>query len=296
MTWLIETNQPFNFALSLGYLERRAGELVDRVEGNRYRRLVELDGHLTLVEVAEENEALRIGVPFSTGSTPPEILTAWVCRRFSIEDQVGQFYDALTRDPRLSPLTEAFHGLRPVLTDTPFEALVWAIIGQQITLSFAFSLKSRLVWRYSIRCDVEGEEYYTFPRPDVLAAASLEELRAMQFSARKAEYIIGLSQSVVSGELDLDRLGSLPEEEAISELVRLRGIGRWTAEYGLMRGWGATDALPAGDIALRNAVTSLYGLDHQASEAEVRELALPFIGWRSYWAFYLWATLWAARR
>jgi DNA-3-methyladenine glycosylase II len=87
-------------------------------------------------------------------------------------------------------------------------------------------------------------------------------------------------------------LGAVSEEEAIARLTRIRGIGRWTAEYALMRGYGARDALPAADIGLRNAVTRVYGLDHQATEAEVRTLAQAWAGWRSYGAFYLWATLW----
>ncbi len=115
----------------------------------------------------------------------------------------------------------------------------------------------------------------------------------MQFSRSKAEYIVGLARAVASGELDLDALSTISEAERIERLVRLRGIGRWTAEYGSMRGYGARDSLPAADIGLRNAVTVAYRLDHQATEAEVRAMGERWTPWRAFATFYLWATLWS---
>jgi DNA-3-methyladenine glycosylase II len=91
--------------------------------------------------------------------------------------------------------------------------------------------------------------------------------------------------------LDLDGLAGLPADEARQALMALRGVGRWTAEYALMRGLGARDELPAADVGLQIAATRLYGLERRPTEPELRALAEPWTGWRSYYAFYLWFTL-----
>ena len=123
-----------------------------------------------------------------------------------------------------------------------------------------------------------------------LAALEPAELAAHQFSRQKAAYIVGLSRAVHKGELDLDEIGTLPHDEAINALTRHKGVGRWTAEYLLMRGYGAPDSIPAADLGLRDAIGKAY-LGRRASEDEVRGIAESWAGQRSWAAFLWWLSL-----
>lgn len=121
-----------------------------------------------------------------------------------------------------------------------------------------------------------------------MARLNVEDLQKLSFNRRKAEYVIDLSRDIVEGKLDLDSLKQLPNEEVIERLVALRGVGRWTVECILLFGMGRTNLLPAADIGLRNALKKVYGLNHQPTEAEVRQWGERWSPWRSYVTFYLW--------
>jgi DNA-3-methyladenine glycosylase II len=163
--------------------------------------------------------------------------------------------------------------MRPTQAPNPFEMLVGAISAQQVNLTFAFTTRSRLVRRFGRAVDVGGHTVYAFPEPAVLARAKERELRALQFSTRKAEYIVGLARLVASGALDLDRLVNLPNEEIISALTNVRGLGLWTAEWFLARAAGRGDVCPAGDLAVRKAFEHFYGRGRTLSDRAIRRRA-----------------------
>ncbi|MBI2761516.1 MAG: DNA-3-methyladenine glycosylase 2 family protein [Chloroflexi bacterium] len=195
-------------------------------------------------------------------------------------------------DPVFATAAQRFRGLRPVLIADPFETLVWAILGQQINVSFAAKLKRALVERFGERVHGFDRDFLLFPEPQALTGLDHErDLRPLQFSRQKSDYVIGAAHEIAAGRLDFDNLRALEPEDAIARLVSLKGIGRWTAEYMLMRGLGFPDVLPAGDGGLRRVIGREYGLGHLASEAEVRAIAAHWSPWRGYAAFYWWLTL-----
>jgi DNA-3-methyladenine glycosylase II len=206
-------------------------------------------------------------------------------------------------DPVFAAVAARFRGLRPVLIADPFETLVWAILGQQINVRFAAKLKRALVERFGERVSVElpprsndglegRREFLLFPAPEALAGLDhVRDLRPLQFSRQKSEYTILVARAIASGHLDLEALRTTPPDEALARLMALKGIGRWTAEYVLMRGVGHPDSIPAADGGLRRVIGREYGLGRLATEAEVRALASRWAGWRSYAAFYWWFTL-----
>ena len=151
--------------------------------------------------------------------------------------------------------------------------LVGSVCAQQVNLAFAFTVRARLVRRFGVPVEVAGGTVYAFPEPAVLARAAVEELRAMQFTVRKAEYIIGLAQEVAASRLDLDALGGRSNEEVIETLTRVRGFGRWTAEWFLARGLGRGDVCPAGDLAVRRAFEHFYNRGRALSEPAIRRRA-----------------------
>jgi DNA-3-methyladenine glycosylase II len=194
---------------------------------------------------------------------------------FDLED----FYGFAADDLILSRLVRRLAGLRPPLAPDPFEALVTSITAQQVSLFAAFAIRSRLIERF-------GEQHgvaYSFPTAERLAAAGEDDLVALGFSRRKAEYVVGVARS----ELDLDALPTLSDEEVKQRITALRGLGEWTADWFLARYLGRPRAWPAGDLGLRKAATSFYG------DGDVRALGDRFDPFQNLTAHYLLAGLYA---
>jgi DNA-3-methyladenine glycosylase II len=164
---------------------------------------------------------------------------------------LGSFAAYAAIEPVLAEVVPALRGFRPPLVPDPFEALVSSITAQQISLRAAFGIRNRLIEAFGERHEVA----YAFPARERLALARRDELTAVGFSGRKADYVIGLARS----DLDLDALARLPDDEVKTALVALPGIGEWTADWFLARHLGRPDAWPAGDLALRKAVLHFYG-------------------------------------
>jgi 3-methyladenine DNA glycosylase/8-oxoguanine DNA glycosylase len=165
--------------------------------------------------------------------------------------ELGPFAAFAAGDPVLAELVPRLAGFRPPLAPDPFEALVSSITAQQVSLFSAFAIRNRLIERFGERAG----SAYAFPTRQRLAAAREEELVAVGFSRRKAEYVVGLARA----DLDLDGLAALPDEEVKARLVAVRGLGEWTADWFLARHLARPRAWPAGDLALRKAVARFYG-------------------------------------
>jgi 3-methyladenine DNA glycosylase/8-oxoguanine DNA glycosylase len=229
---------PFDFALTT---ERFRAFGVDRAslwhEGGLHRVV---GGREIRIEAAEGGVDVE---PLDAQTEP--VARAVLGLVFELEP----FYAWAAGDDVLAPIVPRLAGFRPSLAGDPFEMLVGAITSQQVSLFSALAIRNRLIERFGVR----AEEAWAFPARERLAAAREEELVAVGFSWRKAEYVVGLARS----DLDLDELSALPDEEVRARLVALRGIGDWTAEWFLARYLGRAHAWPAGDLALRKAVAPL---------------------------------------
>jgi len=165
--------------------------------------------------------------------------------------------------------------------------LVGAISAQQVNLAFAFATRVRLVRRYGTPIAFDGLTVYAFPSPAVVAAAPVAELRAMQFSQRKAEYIVGLARELATGALDLGAIARASDEAIIERLMAVRGLGRWSAEWFLARGLGRPDVCPADDLGVRRAVEALCFKGRERDAAAVRRRARAWRPHRSLATHYL---------
>ncbi|HEX5502852.1 MAG TPA: hypothetical protein VFW96_09525 [Thermomicrobiales bacterium] len=288
---------PYDFDLALAYLRTSPSAILERIDADGvYRRAVTLDGRdllLTLRSVGSV-AAPRLLLEVAGDRLDPAGVAsaaALVTRIFSLRDDPAPFVALAARDPVLARLAGRYHGLRPVLIASPYEGLLWAIIGQQINVAFARTLKRALVDLAGRRLALDGQEYPLSPTPDAVAGLDERALRERQFSRQKAAYLRDLSRAVADGELDLAALGARPYEDAVAALTRHKGIGRWTAEYVLMRGLGAPDSLPAADLGLRAIIGRAYGLARTATEAEVRQIAAAWAGRRGWAAFHWWLAL-----
>jgi 3-methyladenine DNA glycosylase/8-oxoguanine DNA glycosylase len=184
-----------------------------------------------------------------------------------------------TRDATLARIVDGLRGFRPPLAPDPVEALVGSITAQQVSLHAAFAIRARLVLRFGL----PAGRAYAFPTREVLAAAAPEELTALGFSGRKAEYVLSLARA----ELDFHRLDARPDEEVKRELTALPGIGEWTADWFLARYLGREDAWPAGDLGLRKAVSAFYFDGRDVAAEDVRAFGERFSPHRNLAAHYL---------
>jgi DNA-3-methyladenine glycosylase II len=164
---------------------------------------------------------------------------------------LDDFYEFAEEEPVLSRLVPRLRGLRPPLAPDPFEAIVSSITAQQVSLFSAFAIRSRLIERFGVR----GEHAFGFPTTERIAAASEEELLALGFSRRKAEYVLGIARD----PFDWDELAALPDDEVKARIVARRGLGEWSADWFLARYLARPRAWPAGDLGLRKAVAAFYG-------------------------------------
>ncbi len=205
------------------------------------------------------------------------------------------FYTRAAGDPVLGPLVEPLFGLRPSITPDPFEMLVGAIAAQQVNLPFAYATRARLVQRFGTPVGLDGVTVYAFPSPAAVAAADVDTLRGMQFSTRKAEYLIGLARAIAEGVLDLDALARASDDDVVARLTAVRGLGRWTAEWFLARGLGRPDVCPAEDLGVRRAVEGLCFRGRACDAPRIRRRALAWRPYRSVAVHYLLAGLRRAR-
>ncbi|MGH3080898.1 MAG: DNA-3-methyladenine glycosylase family protein [Gaiellaceae bacterium] len=182
-------------------------------------------------------------------------------------------------DPLLARLAARLRGFRPPLAPDPFEMLVGAISAQQISLRAALAVRNRFVERFGVRAELA----YAFPLPERVAGASREELTALGFSGRKADYILALARS----DLDYGALATLSDDEVKATLVDLPGIGEWTADWFLARHLARSRAWPAGDLALRKVVSEFYGDGRPLTTQEVREIGMRFEPFQNLSAHYL---------
>jgi DNA-3-methyladenine glycosylase II len=162
-----------------------------------------------------------------------------------------------------------------------YGALLRAIVGQQLSTKAARTIYRRV-------CDLFGG---STPSPEQLLSAGEEELRGCGLSGRKVEYIRDLASHVLEGELELDKLDDLPDEEVIAEIVAVRGLGQWTAEMFLIFHLERPDVLSGGDLGIRKAVQVEYGLDEMPPPQQVIEIGEPWRPHRSLASLYLWESL-----
>ena len=190
-----------------------------------------------------------------------------------LEFELEPFYEWAAGISELVELPHRFRGFRPTLSTDPFEMLVGAVTTQQVSLYAAVAIRNRLIERFGERVG----HVWAFPSRERVAIASQEELFALGFSRRKAEYVVGLARS----DLDLAALALLPDGEVKERIVAVRGLGEWTADWFLARHLGRPRAWPAGDLALRKAVTALYG------DVDVRAVGARFEPFQNLTAHYL---------
>jgi DNA-3-methyladenine glycosylase II len=264
-TFQVKPLPPFRLDLTVWALRRRAINAVDRWDGMTHRRTLVVNGQPLAIEVVQTapSEHPLLHVTVSGSSLSPctrSAVTAALTRLFGFDRCLTDFYRAAADDPVLGPLAQAFRGLKPPRFPTLFETLVNAFACQQVTLSLGIQLLNRLAKSYAFGLDGVDGRAFAFPCPADLVGRAPDELRALGFSRQKARAIIELARALAEHRFDVDELEHFDDATAKARLRALRGVGRWTAEYVLLRGFGRLHVFPGDDVGARNNLHRWLGL------------------------------------
>ncbi|GGY74928.1 DNA-3-methyladenine glycosylase family protein [Pseudoduganella plicata] len=200
----------------------------------------------------------------------------------------GPFLDAVRADPLMGPLARRRPGLRIVQSATVFEALTWAIIGQQINLSFAIALRRTFILQAGRQ---HSSGLWCYPEASDAARLTSDALTSRKFSRAKADTLLRFAGLVASGALDLAPGPDNTIEHIGQRLLAIKGIGPWTVNYGLLRGYGHADCSLHGDVAVRAALQRMLGGDARPDVARAEQLLQRYQPHRTMAAAHLWASL-----
>jgi DNA-3-methyladenine glycosylase II len=192
---------------------------------------------------------------------------------------LSAFYQVAARDVMLRPLAARFRGVKPPRFPTLFEALVNAIACQQMSLSLGILLLSRLTQKFGMVARGTGVSFRAFPRPAELAGLKAEDFRKLGFSLQKGRALISLAREFCECSGEWEALERLENAAAVERMLGLRGIGRWSAEYALLRGLGRLDMYPGDDVGARNNLRRWLGLRRTLDYEGVRRITAR---WQPY--------------
>jgi DNA-3-methyladenine glycosylase II len=209
-----------------------------------------------------------------------------VFRLFQWSTPLELIYEHFQRT-ELQPLFAEYQGMPLILDFDLYFCLMKCLIHQQLNLKVAYRLTERFVKTFGTQID--GVWFY--PRPEDIAALSYDELKQLQLSGRKAEYIIDTSRLIVEGKLSLEELAHKSEEEVMEALLSIRGIGPWTVQNFLLFGLGKPNVFPKADIGLQRAIQRLLGLSQKPSIKQMEELSKRWEPYLSYASLYLWRSI-----
>ncbi|HWZ85122.1 MAG TPA: hypothetical protein VN032_02910 [Thermoanaerobaculia bacterium] len=289
--------RPYSLALTAARYARFP-ELVDRFDGATYRRLLPVGRRGALLSVTQRGAPGRAVLAVTLSGAEAESPAAQATARRVVAEALGAaqpvrgFYRAFSGDPVIGAAIRDFRGLRIAGYPSLWEALVTAILAQQVNLFFAYDIRRELTETFGRKARFDGETFHAFPTPEAFGAETPTRLRRFRLSDAKAKAILGLAEGYAGGGLVEDEIAALDDEAAIERLTAFRGIGRWTAEIGLLRGLARPDIFPAGDLGVvKHLAQGLLGHRARAKEDAMRRFAERWSPWRSFALVYGYAEL-----
>lgn len=292
----IRAPKEFSFSENLKYLSRSSNECMFEIVDQKIYRALVVDNETLLVEISSMNETeLTVRFPGRTAPVKKNVkdtVSQYIRHWFDLETNLLPFYELAQNDPLLQKPVNKFFGLRNMGIPDLFEAIAWGILGQQINLTYAYTLKRRLVEKFGTSVEYEGKRFWLFPTPDVIANLTVEDFVEMRMTVKKCEYLIDVAQLMVRGELTKEKLLNAKDVKVAEKmLTKIRGIGPWTANYVLMRCLRFPAAFPIDDVGLHNSVKLVMETEAKPTKAEILKLSEAWTGWESYATFYLWRLL-----
>jgi AraC family transcriptional regulator of adaptative response / DNA-3-methyladenine glycosylase II len=269
----------YNRAELVRALARDPQSVSERFEDNVYRVAFSVEGRTQRLTMAigEGN------VQCSTEGDEPVLAHEVASRLLNLRQDPANF-ERLAVEYGYQRLCEGREGMRIPLTPTPFEGLVWVIVGQQVNFRFAAVLRARVTEMVGIPIG----DMVCMPEASAIAKLEPADLLRVQFSRQKADYLISCARLVADGSLKLDSLARTSATTAARTLTAVRGLGVWSVNYLMMRSLGFGDCVPLGDTGIRSGTRKLFGLDHEPKPEECDFLLKQFTTYRSLACYHLW--------
>ncbi len=269
---------PFRLDYTIWALRRRKNNTTDRWDGRQYSRIFNFKNGPVKISITHENPSLNPEIIISLNSiqtrscpTLDQIFLP-VQKMLGLELDLQPFYALLDNDEVIGALVHQFAGVKPPRFPSLFEALVNAIACQQVSLDVGILMLNRLAEKFGLVFDDDGTPMHAFPRPEDLVLVSAEDIKKLGFSYQKARAIKELALGFASNKIDPAELEKMTNQEAVEYLSTLRGLGRWSAEYVLLRGLGRIDTFPGDDIGAQNNLQRLFNLDQKPGYEEIKKL------------------------
>lgn len=294
---LLPVPAEFSFAENYDHLSTASNESLYTLVDGCIHKAIAVGAQDTVARISPEGGThLRvrlIGEPRAHAETLRAGVAEYVHDWFDLGADLKPFYEMAKTDPLLKQAVVSFYGLRNMGIPDLYEAICWGILGQQINLGFAYTLKRRFVEAFGRSIEREGRTYWLFPTAEDIAALTPEELSAAGMTTvKKCEYLVDTARLIASGDLTKQELLDTADvKHAEKRLTQIRGIGPWTAHYVLMRCLRMPDAFPIDDVGLHHSIRHVLGLDAKPDKASILEWSAGWTLWESYATFYLWRFL-----
>ncbi len=285
--------EDFDFQQHLTFLGRSADETSHFVEDDQVYTLLAHEGIDLAFAVSATEGGLGARILHGNADRSSiEAIKTYMTDWFDLDRDLTDFYELAAKDSLLAPIVKQYRGLRIIGLPNLFESLAWAVIGQQINLTFAYRLKRRMVENFGRSLELDGRTFWHFPEPAVIAQLAEEDLKAHQFSIQKARYVIGIARLMADGRLSKQQLLAKENpQEMRATLLEIKGVGGWTADYVMMKCLRQPGAFPIQDVGLHNAIRKWKQLDRKPSIPEIEKMSKKWRNWEAYATFYLWRSL-----
>lgn len=286
---IVEADGPFDFKKTYNYMKQQDDCLYNVVD-ETVRKAAVINGYKVLFEVTGAPCGANVEVLVNEGADESDIQN-YVRDWFDLAYDLNDFYAHVENDDRLSPHLNTLYGFRMLAYVDIADAFMWAVLGQQINMKFAYVLKRRVIEHFNRHVLYEDVKYYLMPSAEELAALPTETFRDMQISTRKAEYLKGVMAEIDKGPLSKKSLLKFDSyDEVLKFMTSHRGIGPWSANTVLMRSLKYRNAVPVGDAGLKNVFIKTDSIE-KPSTAYVEKEMRRYGRHSMYATVYLWETL-----
>jgi DNA-3-methyladenine glycosylase II len=288
--------RPFDFFLTASYATRFRGRHgAETFVNGVFQRVLTVCGQPVLITATASVDHAGVEVTLSSNQPVPQDTATFEVRRLlGLGVDLSPFYAMADGDPALAPLARRFRGMHVPQAPSLLEALVVALLGQQISGAVATALRNRLVDALGQPLQVEGNVHRAFPDARGILNAGVDGLRSLGLTRRKSEYAVEIAHADLDGLLERGRFEKMPDDQVRLALTALRGVGMWTADWTLLNALGRSDAFPQGDLVLRRMVAEIAGRPQMTAD-ETLDFSRLWAPFRSYVTAYLFASARSAR-
>jgi DNA-3-methyladenine glycosylase II len=277
ITFTLQARPPFRLDLTVWALRRRPHNKVDLFDDGVWRRVLMIGRSPVGLAVTQTRRGSRPEIEVRISAAHPrevqDQVAALVTRMLGLDLDLSGFYRLARNDSALRPLAKRLRGMKPVRYPSVFEAFANAVVCQLISVTAGMSVLNRLSTAFGKSMSCDNVAMRSFALAELVARSNPDALRAIGLSRQKGEYLINLARLAADPkDRDFSSIDALPDDDAIERLSEIRGVGRWTAEYVLLRGFGRINIFPGDDVGGRNKLYKFLGETATPDYAGVRRI------------------------